>query len=131
MAAGSQHECKNDPTTMIEVKVDDVHEALPYLKNVAEHLTPEGLGKLIEGVGIDHDATLALVLIQYCLVKGLNLSYCWDDIRHYIHDVLRRGNKEWERETVYTYTIQQLCDSVALYVRCIYDNDNYPEFSSP
>jgi hypothetical protein len=113
-----------DPETMIEVSLSDIREPLDYLFQTVGDYTPAGLGKLIERVGMDHDSTTALLLVDHCLKQHLNLSHCWAKIRFFIHDVLRSGNPEWDREQVYTDTIQQLCDSVALFAKVIYDDNN-------
>lgn len=115
---------KDDPATMIEVPLLDIREPLDYLSQTCPDYTPAGLGKLIERVGMDHDSTTALLLIDHCLKHKFNLSHCWGKIRFYIHDVLRSGNPEWDREQVYTETIQQLCDSVALFAKVFYERDD-------
>lgn len=115
---------KDDPTTMIEVSLLDIQEPLDYLCQITAGYTPAGLGRLVERVGIDHDSTTALLLVGYCLRSELNLSHCWGNVRFYIHDVLRNGNPEWNREQVYTDTIQQLCDSIALFEKVFYDDSN-------
>lgn len=119
-----------DPTSMIEIDLKNLKSIVDYLIDLADCVTSEGMGKLVESIGIDHDTTMALLFVNYCLNNKLNLSHCWVNIRFYIHDVLRKGNPEWDREQIYIDSIQQLCDSVALYARCIYDNRNdYPQFS--
>lgn len=122
---------KDDPTTMIEVPLSDIREPLDYLFQSCGAYTPVGLSKLIERVGMDHNSTTALLLVDHCLRHKLNLSHCWGKIRFYIHDVLRSGNPEWDREQVYTETIQQLCDGVALFARCMYDNRNSTDDEVP
>jgi hypothetical protein len=99
------------------VPVQDVREPLDYLSQTAGDYTPVGLGRLIERAGMDHGSLIAIRLVGYCLEKGLNLCYCWANIRFYIHDIFRQGKPEWCRETVYTNTIQELCDAVNLIAR--------------
>jgi len=118
-----------DSATMIEVSLSDIREPLDYLFQIVIAYTPAGLSKLIERVGMDHNSTTALLLVNHCLDLKLNLSHCWGKIRFYIHDVLRSGNPEWDREQVYTETIQQLCDGVALFAKVFHDNRNNDEVS--
>ncbi len=113
-----------DPATMIEVLISEIREPLDYLFQTVGDYTPEGLGKLVERIGMDHDSTTAILLVNHCMEKGLNLSHCWAKIRFYLHDVLRTNNPQCDRENIYTDTIQQLCDSVTYYARCVYDNRN-------
>ncbi len=113
-----------DPTTMIEVDAIKLKSMVAELLGSLglDHVPPAGLSLLIERLGIDESPEIALLFARACIEAEVDLSQSWGHIKHYLHDVQRRRNPDSPREGILGYTIVQLCDAVATFVKVYYDN---------
>lgn len=109
-----------DATTLVEIPAKKLVTVLRYLLGDVG-IERNALALVVERLGIDEGPEVALLFVNECIRERIDLSASWSNVRHYLHDVLRRGSPEAERENVYQMTISELCDSVAIFVKRYYD----------
>lgn len=113
-----------DATTLEEIPAGQLRNLLrALLGDLGIHsVQADGLALLVERLGIDESSEVALLFTKACIDAHLDLSLAWTSIRHYLHDVLRRGSPENERESIMTDPIESICHHVTTFVKAYYDN---------
>lgn len=105
-----------DATTLVEIEAKELKSFLSQLLGTSDNVDRDTLAVLIERFGIEESPEVALLFVNECIREQFDLSASWMHVMHYLHDVLRRGAPENDRESVYTMTISELCDAVTTFV---------------